>query len=485
MASAFKMDKIVNDPAAPSSLPSPPLLSSHPSSSPPLSLTFFGGAGEIGGNKILLQTPRSKIYLDFGQSFDFGEDYFYEWLEPRAANGLECYFEFGIVPKIPKLYSRAQLQFTDLAYERSDIDGVFLSHHHSDHVGHLSFLDEEIPLYMGHGTKGILDAYSSLFPSLVDIGEHTAIHLFKSGDIIRLKDLVVRPIHVEHSTPGAYGYIIDTPAGTIAYTGDFRRHGPRKYMTDEFISEAARSKPRVLLCEGTRMTPDPEKHYSEEEVYENVYGIIKRSKGLVLSEFSMCNIDRFHSIFKAAQDAGRTFVVDTKYAFLLDRFKEIMELPDPRTDKSLKVYYKLSKNREFSPKDYRPYEQEYMGNMITFREIRANQRQYVMFTGFNKLMELIYIRPENADYVYSSSESFLEGEENKEQRRVLDNWLKHFGITLHKAHCSGHAGKSDLKYAVRKINPEILIPIHTQNPEEFRKIHDQVIIPKRGETIDL
>ncbi len=35
---------------------------------PPLSLTFYGGAGEIGGNKILLQTSRAKVYLDFGES---------------------------------------------------------------------------------------------------------------------------------------------------------------------------------------------------------------------------------------------------------------------------------------------------------------------------------------------------------------------------------------------------------------------------------
>ena len=123
--------------------------------------------------------------------------------------------------------------------------------------------------------------------------------------------------------------------------------------------------------------------------------------------------------------------------------------------------------------------------MITYREIRADQRKYVMFTGFNKLMELVYIQPKDADYIYSSSESFLEGEENKDQRRVLDNWLNHFGITLHKAHCSGHAGKSDLKYAVETINPEILIPIHTQNAEEFKKIHDRVVIVKRGERVEL
>lgn len=107
-----------------------------------------------------------------------------------------------------------------------------------------------------------------------------------------------------------------------------------------------------------------------------------------------------------------------------------------------------------------------------------------MFTGFNKLMELVYVNPKKADYIYSTSESYLEGEENKDQRRVLENWLMHFGIAFHKAHCSGHAGKGDLEYAVRKINPKTLIPIHTQNPEEFRKIHDHVIIPKRGETIN-
>ena len=448
-----------------------------------LSLTFYGGAGEIGGNKILLEAGQAKVYLDFGESFDFGEDYFYDWLKPYAANGLECFFEFDILPKVSKLYSRSKLQFTDLPYESSDIDGVFVSHHHCDHIGHLSFLDEDIPLYMGHGTKVIIDSYSTLFPSLVHIGEHKAINLFKSGDVICLKDLTIRPIHVEHSTPGAFGYIIDTPAGTIVYTGDFRRHGPMQRMTDEFISEAAKSKPRILLCEGTRMTPDPEKHYSEEQVYENVKGIINNSQGLVLCEFSMCNIDRFNSFLRAAQETGRTFVIDTKYAFLLDHFREVLELPDPRNDKSLKVYYKLAKNREFIPKDYRPNEQAYLGNMITYQEIKDNPKGYVMFTGFNKLMELIYIQPRNADYIYSSSESFLEGEENKDQRRVLDNWIKHFGITLHKAHCSGHAGKGDLEYAIKTINPEILIPIHTQNPEEFKKIHDNVILPKRGETI--
>jgi ribonuclease J len=121
-----------------------------------ISFTFYGGAGEVGGNKILLRYGGAKTYLDFGESFDFGSDYFYEWLEPRTINGLECYFEFGLLPKIPRLYSRPMLQFTDLEYEAPDIDGVIISHHHCDHIRRLAFLDETIPIHLGHGTKAII-----------------------------------------------------------------------------------------------------------------------------------------------------------------------------------------------------------------------------------------------------------------------------------------------------------------------------------------
>ena len=51
--------------------------------------------------------------------------------------------------------------------------------------------------------------------------------------------------------------------------------------------------------------------------------------------------------------------------------------------------------------------------------------------------------------------------------------------------CSGHAGESCLEYAIKAINPDILIPIHKQNPEEFKKIHGDVRIVRRGETVKI
>ena len=63
-------------------------------------LTFYGGVNEIGGNKILLEDKKTRVFLDFGQSFNFGSDYFTGWLSARKINGIKDYFEFGLLPKI-------------------------------------------------------------------------------------------------------------------------------------------------------------------------------------------------------------------------------------------------------------------------------------------------------------------------------------------------------------------------------------------------
>ena len=42
------------------------------------------------------------------------------------------------------------------------------------------------------------------------------------------------------------------------------------------------------------------------------------------------------------------------------------------------------------------------------------------------------------------------------------------------------ASRQDIIEIVRKINPKLLIPIHTQNAEEFKKFHSNVKIPEKG-----
>ena len=54
-----------------------------------------------------------------------------------------------------------------------------------------------------------------------------------------------------------------------------------------------------------------------------------------------------------------------------------------------------------------------------------------------------------------------------EQRKK--NWLKHFNITQVSAHASGHASGPEIRDMIKRINPENLIPVHTEHPKLFKK----------------
>jgi len=451
-----------------------------------VSLTFYGGANEIGGNKILLEDKGARIYLDFGQSFTFGEDFFYEYLAPRTANGLEVYFEFDMLPKISGLYSKNLLRMTELKYRKPDVDAVLISHPHADHIGHLGFLDEEIPVYMGHGAHRITEVYHKLYSGFSNIGEHKNLRLFGSGEKLKIGHITVEPIHVDHSIPGAYGFIIRTSKGPVVYTGDFRIHGPRADMTKEFAKKAAAAKPKALLCEGTRMGYETEHNFTEAEVEKKASEIIKVSKGLVLVYFSMSNIDRFMCFYRAAKRNGRILVIDTRLALIIDSLKDkIKVLPDIKKDKNIAVYFRITKSFTYHKENYDAWEREYWHKKVTSGDISKNQKRYVMHLGFYRLMELVYIRPKKADFIYSMSEHFLEGDDNEAQGKVWKNWMEHFDIKFHKTHSSGHASRSDILSFIKQLNPKTTIPIHTESADDFDKATSEITKPSKGETIEI
>lgn len=450
-------------------------------------LTFYGGACQIGGTKILLQDGDTKIFLDFGEDFNRGDEYCYEYLKLENAFGLAGLFEFGLMPRIPRVFSEEALRLTDTKYETPDIDGILISHSHSDHISDIKYVDRKVPIHIGHGTWKIANLYSEIFSTLFKIGEHENVRTFKTGDIVKINDISYEPIHVDHSVPGAYGFIIRTSAGPIIYTGDLRMHGPKKSMTEEFIEKAAKQKPHALLIEGTNMEAGPERSLSEEEVEANVDQIIRNTAGTVFAYFPMTNLDRFMTFYNAARRNRRKMVLNLNLAYYVQNIRNTLQiLPDVATDDNLGVYFSPKKSCTFCEQDYRyNYEKAFLPYKVTYRDIQETPRKYLVYMTFTNLIELVYIKPRKASFIYASSEHFYEGEENEEQRAVWERWMEHFGIEFHKAHCSGHASRDELARMIEAINPEILIPVHTSAPEEFRKLHDNVVLPARGETLRL
>ncbi|MCD6237660.1 MAG: MBL fold metallo-hydrolase, partial [Thermoplasmata archaeon] len=125
-----------------------------------VTLTFYGGVKEIGGNKILLEDNGTKIFLDFGMSFGRRGLYFEEFLTPRTANGIGDFLAMNLIPDIPGIYREDLLTHIGRKPEEPEVQGVLLSHAHADHANYISFLHKDIPIYCGESCKYVLEAVS-------------------------------------------------------------------------------------------------------------------------------------------------------------------------------------------------------------------------------------------------------------------------------------------------------------------------------------
>ena len=449
-----------------------------------VSLTFYGGVNEIGGNKVLLEDDEVSVFFDFGQSFTFGADYFYSWLMPRALDGLADYFEFNLLPRLSGLYAKEMLAFADLPYAKPEIDAVFLSHAHFDHINHIQFLDPEIPVYLGVGTKLFLEVAeeTSSFCNYRDHGYET----FRTGGKVVLDDVMVEPIHVDHSIPAAYGFLIHTSEGTTVYTGDLRAHGPRKDMTEEFSGKAREAEPVAMICEGTRMVEEERrKNYSEQQVEDLAGKVISSTDKIVFVTRYSRDMDRFRSFYNIARRNNRKIVISPKAAHLLSKLLDDtrLVLPDPLEDDDILVYYKRKKTGEFNESDYYHWERQFMDKMVTYEFVHENQGNLVMDLDFYQFAELIDIRPDaGSDFIHSMSEPYSEEDIEKQ---VMHNWLDHFGIRFHQLHASGHMNKQELTEMIGRINPKRIFPVHTENPGLFEKVSKKTVIPSRGKRYTL
>lgn len=440
-------------------------------------ITFFGGVNEIGGNKILIEDKQTRIFFDFGQSFNFGSNYFTGWLSPRSINGIGDHLEFGLLPKISGLYAQKQLACTNLPYCEPKVNAIFLSHAHFDHVAHISFVDENIPVYLGAGTKLFLESMEDT-STFSDYREHD-YRIFRTGKKIKVDTVTVEPVHVDHSIPAAYGFIIHTSDCTIAYTGDFRLHGPRKDLSEDFIKKAQESKPDVLVCEGTRMALNEKRqNFSELQVMEKSNQIVSSCDKIVFSTHYSRDIDRFRSFYDVAVQNGRKLVISPKLAYLLGILisDEHLKIPDITKDEHILVYFKRKKSGTYDDKDYFPWERQFLEKMVNAKDAHDNQASLMMDLDFTQFAELIDIRPEaGAQFIRSMSEPFSEEDIEDE---VLHNWLNHFEINFNQLHASGHLNKEQIEATVKQIGAKRVFPVHTENAALFSKIATNVTLPK-------
>lgn len=444
----------------------------------PPSVKFLGGVREIGGNKILIEDGPDRVLFDFGPSFSPRREEFYvDFLQPRSSSPVQDLLEFDLLPRLEGLYSREALQDADLAWKPPEIHGVFISHAHMDHAGHLGLVDPEIPVHLGAGTRALLEAIESSSPTM-KYGEHRWA-IFRDRTPVKVGRLEVVPFPVDHSVPFAYGFLIRTSEGSIVYTGDFRHHGPRAPDTHAFLAAAQEEEPRMLIIEGTRAGPDPRRNFSEEGVRTGVDRVLAGCPSLALACTYPRDVDRLRTLHAAAREAGRTLLVSPRTAFLLQSVAPLFpdgDVPVPGRTPNLEVYAR-KKRRLFR------WEAPLLEGARSAAEVRAQGSRYLLALDLAHFPELIDLRPpEGSPFVHSMSEPFSEDDVDD---KVMHNWLDHFGLRFHQMHASGHASGSELRTIVRSVGAREVFPVHTEHPEAFHSDGSRVVLPELARTYEL
>lgn len=511
-----------------------------------MKLTVYDGAGVIGGNKILLETGDTRLFFDFGTTFAQRELYFEEYLKPRAPRGLLDLVTMGLLPPLLGLYRDDMLLRDGCVEERmrrkpgcrevGPVDGVLLSHAHVDHSGYISFLRADIPVYCTAMTaviaKAMQDSGQSDFEKEVcyqtpreedgdgvlktthyraaayrgrqfytfDASVAAAVSefwcrscasraldhkpLLAAGKVGRL---AARAYPVDHSIYGAAACAVETERGWIVYTGDLRLHGKRGAATERFVRAAAELKPYLLICEGTHV--GSQSVASEDEVFEHCLRAVAGAKGLVVADFGPRNVERLVTFRDIAKETGRKLAILAKDAYLLEAMRLADDsVPDIRAGDTIRIYRDVKAAEQ---KWERELLGRYEGELVDASQVKRHEPEYILCLSFWDVNELVDLDPRPGGlYVYSSSEAY--SEEQRIDHARLQNWLAAFGMTvvgLDKErdpgyHASGHITGPDLLSLIERIGPQLLLPVHTQQPEFFLENVQgtcHVIVPERGE----
>ncbi len=486
-------------------------------------LTVHGGVEEIGGNKVLLEAEGGSVWLDFGLSFSKLGEYYCEFCQPRSWSFVRDQLALGLLPELRGMYRPDLLRRGGRAEEGpASADGVFISHAHMDHVGMVPTLRPDVPIHMAEASEAILRtldthgqslgmpdrflAFTRKFELLEskrgglkkgqgeDVREPRDIRVFASGEEVEVeRGLSVRPMAVDHSLPGAHGFIVHADGRTWVYTGDLRFHGRHRERSRAFVDAAASEDVDVLVTEGTRVRDEPGP--SEAEILDTVTGLMGEADGLVLANYPARDLDRIVTFHEAARRCGRELVVDPRQALLMDNLAAVVDEPVPRLGDGLRVFARRRKwgvvGEEGFPdhiqeQDYETWERRYAfsEHRVLDHEVSEEQDAYVFFLDFFHLQVLLDLHPRPGSmFIRSLVEPFNEELELDEQR-VL-NWMGRFGLEMVQAHASGHASGEDLRLIVDELEPRVVVPIHTEAPEAFRAFHRDVRPPVLGQAMDL
>jgi ribonuclease J len=343
----------------------------------------------------------------------------------------------------------------DWQYLRDKFDtvlGVVITHGHEDHIGALGHLLQEVklPIYATPLTQGLITSkiQRAKVPGPIDM------RTIKPRQAFTLGPFTIEPFHVCHSIPDGVGLAIDTPAGLIVHSGDYKfDHTPVAGQPPDFakLAEFANRGVLVLLADSTN-ADKPGWTQSERVIDSALDEVFREAPGRVIVASFASLISRIQQVINAADRngrkvaiAGRTMVDNTRIAQQLG-------------------YLDLPPDLEIDVND---------ANRLPAREVvvMTTGTQGEPMAGLGRLAvnrhHSLSIRSD--DTVVISAHS-IPGNEEMVFRTI--NYLFQRGANviydaIAPVHVSGHASREEQKLLLNLLRPQFFVPIHG----ELRHLH--------------
>lgn len=316
----------------------------------------------------------------------------------------------------------------------SDCKAVLFTHYHGDHIGLLESINSDIPLFIGEMSLDILklqNARQKIYSEeVID-----RIKPYITGTKMTFGDITVTPYMVDHSAFDSHMFLIEAEGKKILHTGDFRTHGFRGKgllpTLKKYVGEVD-----VIICEGTAMGRGTIKSLTESELLCKAKKILDENK-YVFIVCASTNVDRI-AAFCSAVPRGKYCICDGYQQSILDVVRE--------KSGKYSTLYTFPKMLTYSSRL-----DEKMKNRGFCMFIRpGNYLSDKLLEQYKDMAPLV---------VYSMWHGYLA------QNDSLAKKLSEYRIE--ELHTSGHADMGTIENVIKAVKPKIVVPIHTNRPEEF------------------
>lgn len=385
----------------------------------------LGGAGEIGMNAYVYgygKPGKEKLILvDIGVTFP----------DMDGTPGVDL-----ILPDITWLKAR-----------RNDLQAIFITHAHEDHVGAVGHFYEQLgaPIYTRAFTANI--ARRKLEEYGVEAKAVTTVSAWP--ETTNAGPFTVGFLPISHSIPESSGLLIDSPAGRILHTGDFKIDETPlvgEPFDENLWRDVSKDGVKALVCDSTNIFSLSEGR-SEITVGPEIEKLISAQPGLVVATTFASNVARVKTLAEAGVRAGRSVV-------LLGRAMRRM------VEASIETGVLKDFPTCINPEDAASLPRENVMLLVTGSQGERRAASAQLARGKYQGLTL----KEGDTFLFSSKT--IPGNERGVIRII--NQLSEKGVDVIDDssglyHVSGHANRPDLEKMHEITQPQMLIPMHGEH----------------------